>query len=472
MAEQSRLLTLKVWELQRKYESITAELQSWKCESEAGKGLAKHHRQIRRLAQALQEMIGVVKGEVDKLGKQNSKLDFFRLLPRAEFLILEVHRTWHYFREKLVLRHGPPFGDLLEALDECVWSCYHPAFVAPLPEPPLTFLSGEWSPTAFCRHATLVPQPTAHPEAGLYDQLDESRLRSLIIPTISLPWYEITFLPEALMLAHEVAHLVDDELQLGQCMQRNLAATDIDTARLKSFWKPWSAEIFADLYGVLSLGPAFVGTLARLIARTPSMLAAPNPQSSYPPGYLRMLVALEGLRSLGFTQDAATLETHWVALYGPSTDFGHAEFVHDVHKVVAALLDRPFEPLPVSNGGVTLKHLPLRWTEALQASARTLSQQLLSIRVKLGPANPRVVLAAAELAFQERPEIEIEASVAFQSRLVKHILAGREKGTRARRLAQQHPMSDALNEADRDQGRRLAEALLASFDRAEKQQDA
>src|SRR5690349_16135413 len=111
MAEQPDLLALKQWALRKKYESIETEMAAWKDLTAKDKPLEKHNSQVQRVATGLSAMIGVVKAEVDKLQNQPDPGLFFNQVRRAEFLVLEVHRSWQYFRQKLVVRQSPPFGE-------------------------------------------------------------------------------------------------------------------------------------------------------------------------------------------------------------------------------------------------------------------------------------------------------------------------------------------------------------------------
>ncbi|HYU73901.1 MAG TPA: hypothetical protein VEL31_14570, partial [Ktedonobacteraceae bacterium] len=296
MVEFPKLFILKQWELQKKYESIKAELDSWQTLTEENQPLQKHYRQVRRLSQELTGMIKLVNVEVQKLQTSTDLPSFLLQLRRTEFLILEVHRSWHYFRQKLAARQGPPFGQLLEALDEFVWTCYQPAF-APMkkvPEPPLTFFSSDWSPMASSRHELLPLEQTTELDSGQYSQYAQgekfttTRLHSLVIPVISMPWFQTTFLPETLLLAHETAHLLESDLNLTANIERNLRAADLDGTRLKAYWLHWSAEVFADLYAVLHLGPAFVDALSLLLSQsTNAVLHTVDTNNRYPPHHLR-----------------------------------------------------------------------------------------------------------------------------------------------------------------------------------------
>ncbi len=490
MVEFPKLFILKQWELQKKYESIKAELDSWQTLTEENQPLQKHYRQVRRLSQELTGMIKLVNVEVQKLQTSTDLPSFLLQLRRTEFLILEVHRSWHYFRQKLAARQGPPFGQLLEALDEFVWTCYQPAF-APMkkvPEPPLTFFSSDWSPMASSRHELLPLEQTTELDSGQYSQYAQgekfttTRLHSLVIPVISMPWFQTTFLPETLLLAHETAHLLESDLNLTANIERNLRAADLDGTRLKAYWLHWSAEVFADLYAVLHLGPAFVDALSLLLSQsTNAVLHTVDTNNRYPPHHLRMLIALTALKSIAtgvFVADANRIQKSWNEAYGDPvhdqpasyhiSDYVLSECEQDIAKVVAALLEGTFDAL----GGKSFQGIDdIPWTTKKQREALLVCESLLQEDVLLRGTRADVLLVGAQLAFQERPEGLVYTGPSHQktqSDLITRIVESRTPGVRAVLESSLPQLNQQSDEADQAKGRKLAEAMLAAFDTFEK----
>ena len=479
MLKLPKLFTLKQWELQKKYESIKAELDIWQTLTEEKQPLQKHYRQVRRLKDALTGMIDVVKTEVEKLQRPPDLPSFLHQLHRVDFLILEIHRTWHYFRQKLAARQGPPFGQLLESLDEFVWGCYQPAFIKSVPEPPLTFFSSDWSPSASSRHELLPLEQTVDLGTGQYSQggkFTATRLNTLVIPVISMPWFQTTFLPEALLLAHETAHLLEYDLGLSAGIECNLRTATIECSRLEKYWLPWSAEVFADLYAVLHLGPAFVGALSLLLSQSmENVLHTQDPNNHYPPHHLRMLIAFQALKNISFETDAIGLEKSWNEAYGdpvPSqpgsyeiTDYVLSECTQDIDRVVVALMDGPFDAL----GGKSFKEIQdIPWTMQEQLAALLVRDSLLYTDLPLEGERPRILLAGAQLAFQANPQALVNKGPSrqkTQADLIDRIVSSRAPGIRGpsdpRPLPELDQQSD---ESDRAKGRNLALAWLAEFD--------
>lgn len=486
--EQPRLIELKRLELSLKYQSIEAELNMWRRLSLSGQPLEKHFRQIHRIANAFDSMIGVVRLEVERLRAERDEQRFWSQIPRTEDLILEVHRTWYYFREKFAPRQGTSFGNLLAALDELVWRCYHPLFPNNDREPPLTFFSSGWSPEALFRHELVVTETigkTRSGQASLDAKFGENRLRKLIIPLISLPWFQTTFLPEALFLAHETGHLVYDDAQLESTVTTYLSESAIPKQRLKDLWLPWSVEVFADLYAVLCLGPAFVGALLLLLARSPGDTLQTPGNSTYPPHHLRFLISLHALRHIGFAAEAAALEQLWNRMYGrpapaqPDTfvidDFVQSECVPDIRHVLSALLDRnypQFGDKPLTQAGA------LCWTEEQQRLALS-TQQSLRSHDPLPTSDPRVLMAGAQLAFAQMPptlfllESSADTSVKpspangykTQAEFIQKILSSRTPGTRFLALSTNLlPSAEQLADTDHKIGETFARDILARWD--------
>jgi hypothetical protein len=473
------LFLLKQEELKKKSESIRSELSTWQTLTEKNQPLEKHHRQVRRLSDALAGMINMVEKEIQALEEISDLPSFLYQLRQSEFLILEIHRTWHYFRQKLSFRQGPPFADLLEALDEFVWNCYQPAFAFnnAQPEPPLTFFSSDWSPAASSRQGLLPLDQTADLGTGPYAAFTEKRLQRLVIPVISMPWFQMTFLPEALLLAHETAHLLESDLQLSANIERNLRATPIGRERLKDYWLPWSSEIFADLYAVLYLGPAYVGALSLLLSRElETVLHTTDPQNRYPPHHLRMLIAISALKHISnaaFTDEAEELAHNWSEAYGDPipdqpdryrvTNYILSECAQDIGHVVAALLDGPFDALE----GQSFQGIDnLLWSTQKQEAASLVRDSLLTNGLPLQGATAHILLAGAQLAFQINPQALVTGGPSrrqTQADLIRRIIESRAPGTRAATLDDMPQDDSQLETHDKATGFNLALELLAEF---------
>jgi hypothetical protein len=433
-------------ELEQKVSSVPAELNQWRAETAEGKRLEKHHSQVRRLATQLEAYDELLRQRV-KDAADEAILAGGREL---EMRILELYRIWEFFRSKLALRSVPWLRDPLEVADDLAWGCYEPARAraaasgridpVAVKEPPLVFLNGAASPFTMSRKSNYVAEPL------LTGSLPVSEFRALLealpVPVIGLPWFHVAHAPETVVVCHEVGHIVEDDLGLTPHITAQLlAALAPVTTERHGAWRSWLGEIFADLYGVLAAGPAFVAALMNFLAVDRDTIVKqelkPPKWGEYPTDALRMSVNFEALTQTCFDTEAAALRDAWQAAYAPHA---MAAFEADVPGVVRALLDGVHPLL----GGVRLRDV-IAFSAADQESAKEEASAILDSR-KLRAEDPRVLLAAAALAFGTDPA---RYHAADNGRVARRVLEARKDGVRGSRL-EQH-----LETRDREAGAAL-----------------
>src|SRR5262249_57091983 len=132
-------------------------------------------------------------------------------------------------------------------------------------------------------------------------------------------WHPVANLADALVMGHEVGHMVEDDFKLTSTLEERLGAVlvrGVDQTR-HAAWKNWLGEIFADLYGCLAAGPAFVSALMDFLAGAPAPVAAQTRTEMdwglYPTAYLRIVFNLARLRPFGFAAASDRLEQNWQA---------------------------------------------------------------------------------------------------------------------------------------------------------------
>jgi hypothetical protein len=397
----AELAERKVVELRQKLAGIGAEFDEWLKDAGPDMPLRKHQSQIERLKGQLCGMAGAIETRIDQLsGSPDDILGGCRTLQAR---MLEVHRLWDYFRSKLSLRYLDWFRRYLSVADEFAWECYKPAQEAAGPEAaaalrgaPLVFLSGDFSPFTDPRETEF----TVEEVSGMMDS-EEFRtfLHSLPIPVIGVPWYQVSHLPDVVLIAHEVAHDVEVDFQLTSTikshLQQVLAGMDSYTGYA---WKLWLGEVWADLYAVLAVGPAFVAAMMDLLVADPVQIAvetkAPSPWDPHPPASLRVRLMTEALRSTGFQKDADRLWSAWQASF-PGVE---ADAFRDVARdVVAALLAGRYPKL----GDRTLSEV-LAFSRKMQDDAEAVRAAALE-DITPGVPNIRCIVAAARLAFDCDP---------------------------------------------------------------------
>ena len=398
-----RAATRKRVELEEKLNGMRTELAHWTAETAHGKPLRKHQSQIERLTHQLGGMIDAVATQLTTLPN-----DADRLLGASRSLqlrVLEVHRLWDYFRSKLSLRYVTWFADYLAAADDLAWECFEPARVAAASSPqppavraaPLVFLTGEFSPYTHARRTPYEVEP-------LTDVADSATFRAIAadlpVPVVGMPWYQVAHLPDAVLIGHEIGHDVEQELGLTAAMEAHLARVlqPVGDPERAFAWTTWRAELFADLYGVLCTGPAFVSAMADLLASDPLRIAdearSPETWSAHPPASLRMRGLTHALGLLDFEDEAQALREAWEMTFPPA---GGDPFIADVPTVVDALWHGEYEQL----GGPL--HSAITFSVAQQRDATGVARTVLAA-MEPQAGDIRCLIAGARLAFDANPE--------------------------------------------------------------------
>lgn len=460
------LVQRKLAELGYKNQSLRDEFDDWLKRSEPGAALEKHHTQIRRILRRLGAFQTKVVAAVQSVAGNDQQI--LARCRQLESMILEVFRIWEFFRSKLAQREVPRFEAFLYPADDFAWACYepaqlhaNPAIVSPvqLKEPPLVFLNGGSSPFTSPRNRSY--QAEMVPGERLQTAEFIAELKALPVPVIGVPYYQLAHLSDALVIAHEVGHDVEDDLKLsstiGKLIEQALATAPEDR---RCAWSAWAGELFADVYGTLAVGPAFVWALADFLANDPLAVTSdtrsgPN-WGAYPTDYLRILLTAQVLRTQGFCSQANQILKDWKAIYA-----SHAliAFEQDVQPVAEALIRGPYpELLPTASAaqrataGAKLSDV-IAFSKDDQQYVETDANRLLS---GLAPKceNPRLLFASVRLAYDQDPAKYISSGLT--TAIIKQM--PRRAGERNAGLRQATPAA-RLEQADQQAGEQLFDQL-------------
>jgi hypothetical protein len=435
-------------ELYAKLASVKLEFDRWRDASEQGQPLRKHYRQIRRVTKALDVMRMRIAQDVEAAAGD----DVLAQARQLERSILELHRLWDYFRSKLALRAVAWFQQPLYAVDELAWACYEPlqlAATADHKEPPLSFFNGAWSPFAAGRGRVYEPERVEGailPTTSVRDVI-----RKLPIPVVGVPWYLAQHLPDSPVVCHEVGHVAEQDFGLTEAVEAALEGADIPDER-RPAWRSWRSEVFADVYGCLGVGSAFVSALMGFLVDDPvaiakQQLTAPG-WGKYPSTDLRMAFNFAVLRHIGLDGPAQDLEQQWSAYYGRD---GMSAFRSDCEPVAEALLCSPLGPL----GDVSLAHV-LAFDQVAQSAAEEQARGVL-VKKAPNPRDARRLHASVHLAFAADPETFAEAGVA--ARALNTLWDAQDEGVRG--PAQAAPVEDFAS-VDEATGADIYEAMRRS----------
>ncbi|MGC4085533.1 MAG: hypothetical protein QM736_26270 [Vicinamibacterales bacterium] len=277
-----------------------------------------HYLQTREVDRLMDGIRGLVSSALNQAANANAVV---QRAPTLEAALLAGCQIWEFFREKLSQRLDPGLRTFLRVGDELAWQCYRPARALALDvddplskAPPLVYLNSAWSPFTVPRNRAY--QAASVPEAFLRNADFRTALSRLPFPVIALPWYQTTYLPDAVAICHEVGHSIEADFALTDRIAACIAAAVPDPAQA-AIWITRGSELFADFYGCLSVGPAFVWALANiLLASAASMRAAVD--DTYPPTHSRMLFNAAVLEHLGFAAEATAFRDAWTESAGPT----------------------------------------------------------------------------------------------------------------------------------------------------------
>lgn len=455
----------KLIELDEKLKSLDFEFKKWRDASEEKNPLEKHHTQIRRITGQLDSLKEEIRKQLSPLlgqfrnqdnreeGASAETLeDLLAQCREIELTILEVHRIWEFFRSKLSLRSIDWFKNYLIAADEFAWACHEAAQKAAqkdgsqipkekFKEPPLVYFSGASTPLTMPRNWAYQAEHVADEEI----QTDEflNVLKTLPISIISLPWFQIRHISDALLIGHEVGHVVEDEFLLTETIEELI--TDATSNPRQQAWLSWASEIFADLYGCLATGPAYASALIDFLAIDRASITEEKKTApywgDYPTTYLRILVCLEAL-SKDFQQQSDTIRGIWESAY-PSHNMDDG-FEKDIPALVGALLKGPYPQF----GSLTLFDV-LKFSQEDNGRAEGEANNLVN-GYNLKSKEVRVLFAAARLAFEKDPVGFADKNL--QERVLNRVLQSQRLGTRSTSKRKNRQELIAMDEYDKAAG--------------------
>jgi hypothetical protein len=340
-------LGIRKEELRRRVEALPGEVKKWKERTQTDLDSNLHFSQVQAIGILMDTFAGQ---QGDLLGKMDPAGDAAAFQDAALELvksIIRAQRVWDFFRDKLDLRFSPAFKGILWVADTAAWDCYRPVLDtaadagilerAALREPPLTYLTAEFSPATWIRGS--------RPNDGREYHLGTSRLP---IPVIELPWDHVENTWEFLSLHHEVGHDLEADLKLrpvlAASLQKVLGDRGVPPDRIQQ-WLSWQGEIFADLVGLQLGGPPFAEALLHLLLLPTAMVTTFDPGDPHPTHYPRILMNAAYIPTMIpnhqlLTDHGQQIAERWISLYGKQPQFNPV--LSEFPSVLKALMDTPF----------------------------------------------------------------------------------------------------------------------------------
>jgi hypothetical protein len=268
---------------------LRGELEGWFADRAARPAdeLGRHANPLRVLAGTLQRSLECIANEVDTLATTEPAFSRCNTLDTQLGLI---ERYWRYYRERLEQRDDAR-RRALTAADHVVWSCFTGLGGTDPSAVPLPYFDPANSPVAIPRAA--VPQGLRTSDRLLAGLLSELPLPLIALPSALLdsPWWLV-------LLAHEVGHHLQYDLEPKQALVGKtgdaIAAAAGDAANR---WLPWRYELFADACSVIAVGPVAIHAIAELEWAALDAMCADR--AAYPPTAVRLATMCELAASVG-----------------------------------------------------------------------------------------------------------------------------------------------------------------------------
>lgn len=431
--------------------------------------LPEHHSQVARITAQLERLLQSVATESPADGSVDGsdgdgRIERARANRRA---VHRVHILWDFFRRKLALRDTPTHRDMLACADDFAWACFQPALeyaaarnliaVNAQRTPPLVYLADEQGPIMRGRDEGYgILEARDLPVALIHSFREVGR--HLPVPIIGLPWHDAHRLPPILFVAHEVGHVLSDDLGWLEAVKRQIENSAIAAERRES-WLSWTDELCADAYGVLCGGDAYVAMLALENLDARSQVAVemlPNARGRwlrYPTRWLRLFLAKNLREGLGYPDWGAW--DAWTDACG--TTHGMSDWEADIPHIQDILLTGDhLRDLGIDNLGALLD-----WPRSIEVTDMADNLQQRGGHWLGGQPVQTIVLAAALAYFRNASAFSARRS----SELFAEYAEARKPHLKARgvlALVERTVSQQALNQqldADPQRDRGLAELL-------------
>jgi hypothetical protein len=439
-------------ELERRSNALPNEVNEWVNRTRQEIDYNSHYSQMQAIKIMIDVMLTRQKGILENLDSTTETADFQRILFDLIREIIKTQGIWDFFRDMLELRMYPSLKEPLAIADTVAWDCYRPILNKAhefgilsqdrFREPPLIYLTAEFSPATWVRGSAPNDQRPLNPTFFLGD-----RRTRLPIPVIEIPWDHVVNLWEFLSLHHEVGHDIEADLGLRtvllNSLAQQLAQAGVPESRV-ILWQKWQAEIFADLVGLLLAGPAFAYSMVNLLLLPPMMVTTYDPGDPHPSHYIRIFINAAFIKILqqgngALIKDAEKIEDSWIQLYGDIRQLGNYkvdELKRDFDTVFKALIDTRFEALK----GHSVREI-IPFTNQDDASIRAATEFLVTGQNKPAHIRPRHIISSSRLAVDQIISQDGNQSTRLNE-LNKHtaelVIANTPPGLRAAGDSQKH----------------------------------
>ncbi|MCG6904394.1 MAG: hypothetical protein LJE68_17120 [Rhodobacter sp.] len=300
---------------------------------------------------------------------------------------------WHFYDDIFGQRRGA-LADQLAAMDRIALDCYQTSFMGlgrarslPTP-PPMAYSQPAVGPATYRRN---VPVPRIGRQANPF-------------PLVRLPFHRLMNPWSLGAVPHEIGHNLHADLNLWKITPGLIRARLADLGRsptAQRTWSLWHKEIYADLIGVLLIGPYYVESLFDVVGKSPTRVARFRSGAVHPTSYLRPFISTALLRRIGFPTRADAYDEGWRRIYSPGVAARlPAHLRKGFRQTAAAIVDvLCFKPMD-AYGGKALSQV-VRFRPQDLITVREMAQRLAS-GTNPGIAPERFFIGAAREAMDQR----------------------------------------------------------------------
>ena len=231
---------------------------------------------------------------------------FLRLKGKTYRQTQELEKLHAFYYGIFEQRRGP-FGALLLPVDRIARDCYQAVWLGlgkarsiPAP-PPFAYVEDGKGPATYRRGV----------------RLSVLGRRQNPFPLVKIPKHRLQNPWTLGAIPHEVAHNLQNDLCMWSVVPRTIRrimADRLDPTAI-DIWARWHKESYADLAGVLLIGPAYIESLIDVVGKTRRQTAMFNPSGVHPTPLLRVPLNCALLRRIGFVEEADAFENTWHRLY-------------------------------------------------------------------------------------------------------------------------------------------------------------
>ncbi len=218
--------------------------------------------------------------------------------------------AWHFYDDLFSQRRGP-YADHLAAIDRIALDCYQVCYMGlgrarslPTP-PPLAYMEPASGPATYRRGVRV-------PKLGT----DQNPF-----PLVRLPFHRLVSPWSLGAVPHEIGHNIHNDYKLWTAtpgLIREALRSAGHPAETRAIWARWHKEIYADLIGVLLIGPYYVESLLDVVGKSPARVARFRARSVHPTSYVRPMISNALLRKIGFAKRADAYDRGWKRIYPAS----------------------------------------------------------------------------------------------------------------------------------------------------------